>query len=132
MIPKRYRAPLVIAVAASLALGIFLGVPRLFSSNPYRERLNKIREGMTVEEAIGIMGRPPDSWGEMSPVPGELRSGRGGSIPNEVFALSMVWEDPDGKGLAWVDIYEGKVTRAYGPEVFEEPFWNRVRRWFHR
>lgn len=100
----------------------------------------RVRNGMTKEEAIAAMGRPPDKW---LPLP-----------YRRVSALPVPWPPPDWAGVvhlgwgpdegecAWVWLdssgrVEGKDWVYYGPiEVKERPsyyegpsIWERLRCW---
>lgn len=104
---------------AALALGL-LGACVAFVAtreDPDRARYERIRDGMTQEEVIAVMGRTPDVT---------IDIGSRGIGPRET--RHFIWRTAGGNE-AWV-VDEGRGVGLKGwNKPSQEPFWQRLRRW---
>jgi hypothetical protein len=126
------QKPLLRVAAGTLALAFVAWVGWL-ASRPRQlsaEDANRIQRGMSVDEVIAILGRPPDRAAERPPPTNVVYSRQGGGLFRPERALCPDWESEHVFVRVW--LHEGRVIDVQAADDRPPSHWSEFVRWFDR
>ena len=124
---SRYRLVLFAAIAVTVLVGASAAVV-VSRKDPERARFERIREGMTQDELIAVMGRPPDTWAGATAL-----DWTDWPLPPDAYVTALEWQvgPPDVGPVIIVELQEdGRATHKRWL-VGGVPLWDRIRDWLH-